>query len=87
MQRFTLDSATEFLFGKDVNSLADVLPYPHNVIGNQVDTPSAADAFSMALTRAQSVLAARANIGAIWPLLEIFRDKTEKPMKVVNSYL
>lgn len=36
---------------------------------------------------AQYIIAARSDIGDLWPLLEIFENKTDKPMKVVNAYL
>ncbi|KAF7356091.1 Cytochrome P450 [Mycena venus] len=68
--RFTMDSATEFLFGTCVNSLKANIPYGHNV----AFPPSA-------------VIAEREYIGAIWPLWEIFRDKSAAPMKIVSAFL
>ena len=85
--RFTLDSATEFLFGKNVDSLSDVLPYPHNVGVSRTTHSSPAEDFAKAFADAQFIVSQRAKIGWIWPLFEIFEDKTKKPMKVVNAFL
>lgn len=87
MHRFTLDSASEFLFGKDVNSLADPLPYPHFVERTDTAHSSSARVFSQAFADAQYVVSERAVVGWLWPLLEIFEDKTKKPMKIVSAYL
>ena len=85
MARFTLDSATEFLFGSCVDSLTAGLPYPHNV----APPPSFIDsnAFAKALLEAQTVVAIRERAGPIWPLEEIWKDKTQKPMQVVDGYV
>ncbi|KAF8060191.1 cytochrome P450 monooxygenase pc-1 [Lyophyllum atratum] len=91
MSRFTLDSATEFLFGSCVHSLTATLPYPHNA----TDVPpvstsphsNGADEFASAFLEAQEVVSSRERYGWIWPLAEIWEDKTEKPMKIVNAYL
>jgi hypothetical protein len=85
--RFTLDSASEFLFGKNVESLDGVLPYPHNVAPAYNTHSIPADDFPKAFAEAQYIISERFNIGWPWPLLEIFEDKTKKPMKVVNAFL
>ncbi|KAF8631756.1 hypothetical protein AX15_002212 [Amanita polypyramis BW_CC] len=92
MSRFTLDTATEFLFGSCVHSLSAGLPYPHNVIppsasfGNTHHTISA-NAFATAFLEAQQMSSARERYGWIWPLFEIFEDKTRKPMEIVDGYI
>ena len=91
MARFTLDSATEFLFGNCVHSLTAGLPYPHNVAPppsfmDSIRTISA-NAFAKALLEAQAVVSMRERAGPIWPLEEIFQDKTRKPMQVVDGYV
>jgi len=84
--RFTLDSASEFLFGHCVNSLSTGLPFPHDVIvPGRGATLSKSDAFAQAFAEAQTVIASRGR--DIWPLLEIFGDKSERGMKIVNDYL
>ena len=87
--RFTLDSATEFLFGSCVDSLSSDLPYPHNV-----NTPEsrgrvtkAADDFAEAFAKAQYCISERECSGPVWPLYEIFTNNTDEPMKIVNAYI
>jgi hypothetical protein len=89
MFRFTLDSATEFLFGSCVDSLSSDLPYSHNV-----NTPEsrgrvtkAADDFANAFAKAQYYISERECSGPVWPLYEIFKDKTDESMKIVNAYI
>jgi hypothetical protein len=85
--RFTLDTATEFLVGENVDSLAGTLPYPHNVAASYPTQTTPADHFAKAFADAQYIISLRFKIGWIWPLLEIFEDKTKKPMKIVNAFL
>ncbi|TFK72654.1 cytochrome P450 [Pluteus cervinus] len=96
MSRFTLDTATEFLFGNCVHSLATGLPYPHNVsegglfLGrDEVNTPLSKNTtdFAKAFADVQEMIANRERLGWTWPLAEILKDKTEEPMKVVNGYI
>ncbi|KAJ3569110.1 hypothetical protein NP233_g5265 [Leucocoprinus birnbaumii] len=91
MGRFTLDSATEFLFGHCVHSLNAGLPYPHTVsyVPTNVQTPEKrlANDFSAAFLDAQFVISQRERFGPIWPLFELFADKTRQPMKVVNAFI
>lgn len=87
--RFTLDSATEFLFGRCVHVLRSGLPYPHNApkslfSRNGKDT---AEKFSRAFAEAQAVIAERSSLGPVWPLLEVFNDKSEESMKIVRAFL
>lgn len=86
--RFTLDSATTFLFGHDFGSLHAGLPYPegsHLSHGRDVMEP--AEAFGVALRVAQERLAERIHRGPIWPLFELFNDATKEPMKVIDSFV
>ena len=91
MGRFTLDSATEFLFGHCVHSLNAGLPYPHNVsyIPSNVLTPEKqlANSFSAAFLDVQFAVSHRERVGSIWPLWEIFENKTKKSMKVVDAFI
>ncbi|PSR74974.1 hypothetical protein PHLCEN_2v9388 [Hermanssonia centrifuga] len=86
ISRFTLDSATEFLFGSCVHSLRNSLPYPHNVPMPGAHQSPAED-FAKAFAEAQTAIAHRARVGWIWPWSELFHDKTELPMRVVDAYL
>ncbi|KDQ49955.1 hypothetical protein JAAARDRAFT_142639 [Jaapia argillacea MUCL 33604] len=88
--RFTLDSATEFLFDNDVCSLASPFPYPHNSAPTLDPSNlrlSQAERFSRALAESQHIIAERSRMGDVWPLLEMFKDKTKEPMAVVNGYI
>ncbi|KAJ6481097.1 cytochrome P450 monooxygenase pc-1 [Mycena sanguinolenta] len=89
--RFTMDSSSEFLFNNCVDSLKTNLPYPHNVVSppaqsNAREANAAskfADAFNLAMLR----ISEREVVGPIWPLLEIFGDKTAGPMRDMSEYL
>ncbi|KAH9483183.1 Cytochrome P450 monooxygenase 75 [Psilocybe cubensis] len=89
--RFTLDSATVFLFGNDVKSLAGVLPYPHYI----TDIPSTerqteehpALRFVNAFAEAQTIMAWRLRYGYMWPLAEFWHDRIKGPMKVVHDFV
>ncbi|GLB44358.1 putative cytochrome P450 monooxygenase [Lyophyllum shimeji] len=91
MSRFTLDSASEFLFGHCVHSLTAGLPWPHNAfyVPPESKTPQSqrANDFARAFLEAQEIISSRERYGWIWPLTEIFGDKTKEPMKIVNAYL
>lgn len=86
--RFTLDSATEFLFGSCVNSAKVGLPYPGS---GQDDanrfTGNAADKFARAFMDAQWNSMIRVRIGYLWPLVELAKNKMKAPMDIVNAYL
>lgn len=90
MSRFTLDSATEFLFGHNVQSLSAGLPYPHNapyVTETRTPEGDAANAFARAFAEAQEVISRRERYGWVWPLMEMWKDQCYEPMQVVNSYI
>ncbi|KAJ7284578.1 cytochrome P450 monooxygenase pc-1 [Mycena rebaudengoi] len=91
ISRFTMDSATEFLFGQCANSLSASLPYPHNVspIPAMEDLTSSqdADSFPAAFAEVMLQIAFRERVGWVWPLFEMFSDRTAKPMKTVDKFL
>ena len=91
MSRFTLDAATEFLFGNCVESLSAGIPYPYNATYlppvKRTAKGDAANAFAHAFLEAQEVISVRERYGWVWPLAEIFKDKSYEPMKIVNSYI
>ncbi|EIN04100.1 cytochrome P450 [Punctularia strigosozonata HHB-11173 SS5] len=91
--RFTLDSATEFLFGYDVRSLSESLPYPHSASptpyassSSRTSFSSASD-FSTAFSAAQSIMFERNPLGTWWPLREFWEDKTRKHMRVIEGVI
>ena len=91
MGRFTLDSATEFLFGHCVHSLDAGLPHPHNISDTPANTLTSekqiANNFSAALLDVQMVVSQRERLDFVWPLWEIFENKTKKPMKVIDAFI
>ncbi|KAF9020876.1 cytochrome P450 [Hymenopellis radicata] len=82
IQRFTMDTATEFLFGACVNSLSSALPYPHDTA-----SASAADTFSDAFLKTMLVLAHREKTRLLWPLQEIKKNLLHEHMEKVNAYI
>ncbi|CDO68135.1 hypothetical protein BN946_scf185003.g7 [Trametes cinnabarina] len=89
ISRFTLDSATEFLFGKCVHSLEGDLPYAHNdpVVPQLLKQQTVAERFATAFADAQHAISLRARTGWTWHLSELLRDKSAEPMRIVDAFL
>ncbi|KIY71230.1 cytochrome P450, partial [Cylindrobasidium torrendii FP15055 ss-10] len=85
--RFTLDAASEFLFGKDVESLQAGIAYPSQ--SGAVDIPSEhpSDSFVRAFTAGQEILALRAWTGKLWPLLEFWKDTAAPHRRNVELFV
>ncbi|KIO11875.1 hypothetical protein M404DRAFT_126596 [Pisolithus tinctorius Marx 270] len=87
--RFTLDSATEFLFGKCVNSLSAGLVYPKNSFPGKnmdyINHPS--NVFVRAFSEAQSQAAFRSRFGTFWRLVEFWRDRVRSEMEVCYKFI
>ncbi|KAH9478505.1 Cytochrome P450 monooxygenase 75 [Psilocybe cubensis] len=87
--RFTLDSASEFLFGKNVESLSAGLPYHQSVSKKNssefFDHPSNqfVKAFSSGLLR----IASRLTMGEEWPLAEFMGDKIKPFREVMDDFV
>ncbi|KAK0460387.1 cytochrome P450 [Desarmillaria tabescens] len=86
--RFTIDTATEHLCGKDVGSTSAQFPYPpgsQQKISLPLDNhPS--DSFLRASSEAQRQLLLRVLMGPYWPLREFFTDKLKPLRKVINEF-
>lgn len=84
-----MDSATEFLFAHDVQSLAAGLPYPHYsplaAASNNSDHP--ANRFAKAFDEAQRLTALRVRRGRLWPLAEFWSDKIEEQMAIIRDFI
>ncbi|KII93371.1 hypothetical protein PLICRDRAFT_694556 [Plicaturopsis crispa FD-325 SS-3] len=92
VSRFTLDSATAFLFGHNVNSLSAGLPYPSSSLipssPDYLNNPAhPANAFAYAFAEAQFIASLRSRRGPAWPLAEFWGDKVKVQMKVVDSFI
>lgn len=85
--RFTLDSASEFLFGSDVQSLSADLPYPSTVKASTSRRIHPSDSFADAFQKAQVASAARSRFSQFWPLIEFWQDEVEKEIQTVFDYV
>ncbi|KAL0574430.1 Protein kinase alk2 [Marasmius crinis-equi] len=87
--RFTLDSATEFLFGKSVRSLDAGLPYPKSSgIANPTSfTNHPSNSFVSAFMKGQELTARRTRQGTTWPLQEFWNDEVADQRAVVNEFI
>lgn len=87
--RFVLDAASEFLFGKNLDTLSGTLP----LAGEAKLGPKGSLAedswgsFAAAFEMAQLNITNRARLGSIWPLFELFKDKNEKHCQVIRQWL
>ena len=83
-----MDSATEFLFGRDVGSLSAKLPYPASAA--HLNKPSfynhSSTIFAKAFTEGQEFTAQRSYRGNEWPLLEFWSDKIVPLRKIMDKY-
>ncbi|PVG01461.1 cytochrome P450, partial [Serendipita vermifera] len=93
MARFTMDSASEFLFGKCLETLKGRRPIAGKakvgVKGSayaDVNEDSFGD-FATAFESAQIILSLRSARGQLWPLFETFGNKCAPHMRVIGSYL
>ncbi|KAF7313120.1 Cytochrome P450 [Mycena kentingensis (nom. inval.)] len=78
--RFTMDSATETLFGTCVGSLKGSIPYAHNAAVPYTHThaeSSPENVFIEAFNGAMEGIAIRDGRSVLWPLWEIFQDGTQ----------
>ncbi|KAL1713598.1 cytochrome P450 [Schizophyllum commune] len=90
--RFTLDSATEFLFGHDVDSAGAGLPYPPGsplaLADPQQFREHPSNRFVDAFTEGQNLLALRTRGGATaWRLYEFWRDRVAPKRRVVDEFV
>jgi hypothetical protein len=86
--RFTMDSATEFLFGSNVHSLHASLEYAHNSpLHNTKSQPHSSSQFAEAFSQAQSQIALRTRLTWMWPLFEFWKDKTKDSMTVIYDFI
>ena len=89
VSRFTLDSATEFLFGKDARSLSVGLVYPPNspIATDVAFETHPANLFARSFLQAQILTASRERFGRSWRLFEFWSDRVKKPMQVCYKFI
>ncbi|TRM60427.1 cytochrome P450 [Schizophyllum amplum] len=87
--RFTLDSATEYLFGYDVNSSGAGLPYaPGAPTSNPPEFfAHSSNRFVTAFEEAQNLTAMRAHVGPGWRLYEAWKDKVQPCRHVIDGFV
>jgi len=73
LSRFTMATATEFLFGRDVKALSADLPYPSTYNKSTLRTHPSYQ-FATAFNRAQECTVPRVEYGKLWPLVEFWED-------------
>ena len=92
LQRFTLDAAALFLWGHALNTLDLPLTQPGRVVlgpkgSAPADGGSEWDEFTNAFETVAVLITRRGVQGDTWPLLELFKDKTEEPIQVIMDWL
>ncbi|PPQ86768.1 hypothetical protein CVT25_012413 [Psilocybe cyanescens] len=88
VSRFTLDSASEFLFGNNVGSLSAGIPYPPSAAKRADDSycthPSTI--FTSAFSAGQLKSVERIGLGKDWPLAELWKDQVKPFRKVIDDF-
>ncbi|TFK64703.1 cytochrome P450 monooxygenase pc-3 [Pluteus cervinus] len=89
VSRFTMDSATEFLFGQDVRSLSAGLAYPHYTPEDQrlASQNHPSNIFVQAFNEAQNISAIRSRFGPHWRLREFWQDRAKAQMSTVTAFI
>lgn len=86
--RFTMDAASEFLFGKNLDTLSATLPLPGAAMGAKGSaTDDAWGSFTQSFEMAQHVGSKRARLGYFWPLFELFRDQSKPHAEGIHRFL
>ncbi|KAJ6595533.1 cytochrome P450 monooxygenase CYP63 [Mycena vulgaris] len=92
VSRFTLDSASEFLFGMKLDTLSQPLTVPGKAkLGPKgsipIDGATEFDEFTEAFERVAVMITRRGTQGDTWPLLELFEDKTEGSIATIMNWM
>ncbi|KAI0744063.1 cytochrome P450 monooxygenase pc-2 [Daedaleopsis nitida] len=87
--RFTLDSATEFLLGKDACSLSAGLPYPPTSEAARTSGAKAGSEgeFSQAFSQALIACALRNRYQDAWPIMEFWQDLVEAQKSAIDNFI
>jgi hypothetical protein len=87
--RFSLDAASEFLFGRNLETLSASLPVPGETeMGPKGSaTGDTWGSFAQAFEMAQLNITNRGRLGPIWRLFELFKDNNEEHCTVVKQWL
>lgn len=87
--RFTLDTASEFLFGRNLDTLSSSLPVPNSGImgAKGSSTSDSWGSFAQAFEKIQLIITRRRQIGKIWPLFELLGDRTTPYVIAIQKFL
>ncbi|KAF8639056.1 hypothetical protein AX17_001752 [Amanita inopinata Kibby_2008] len=87
--RFSLDAASEFLFGKNLETLSASLPIPGKTQmgpkGSATEDPWGS--FVHAFEMSQQETTRRGRIGYFWPIFELFGDRNEQHARRIRKWL
>ena len=87
LSRYTMDTATGFLFGQDVKSLSGELPYPSTYKGYTPSRDHPSDKFTSACDRAQEYSYSRHFFAKAWRLAEFWEDTVKTQMGITNEFI
>ena len=84
-----MDSASEFLFGHNVDSLSAGIAYPPYAEYKNLPTFTnhSSNIFSRAFGQGQSLATARFALVEQWPLAEFWKDKILPERKVMDNFM
>lgn len=87
--RFTLDAASEFLFGQNMDTLSGMLPVAGHTIMSAKGSATTDEfgSFVQAFETTQTIVSERARRGYFWPVAELLHDKVEAHMDIINGWL
>ncbi|KIK94607.1 hypothetical protein PAXRUDRAFT_438124 [Paxillus rubicundulus Ve08.2h10] len=87
--RFTIDAASEFLFGKNLDTLSGVLPKAGLTLSSERGsvTEDAWGTFAKAFEAVQQIITVRARTGLLWPVFELFDDKTMPYVDTIRQWV
>ncbi|KAF8164307.1 cytochrome P450 [Pholiota molesta] len=88
VSRFTLDSATQFLFGHNVESLSAGLPYPESspLANSATFRNHPSNVFVDAFLQGQILSSIRGRTGPSWPLQEFWGDKIKPLREIMDKF-
>jgi hypothetical protein len=92
LQRFTLDVASEFLFGAPLDTLSRPLTIPGKVkLGPKgcipIEGKTEFDVFTEAFEDVAVVVTMRGVLGDSWPLLELWEDRTDDGIDKIVEWI
>ncbi|KAJ7609553.1 cytochrome P450 [Mycena polygramma] len=89
VSRFTLDSATEYLFGRSVDSMSAGLAYPSS--SPLADAPAfhnhPSNTYVRAFVQGQVLMTQRMAYATKWPLREFWADRVKPQREIADAYI